>query len=168
MSHAIYTEERAVKINFSFYFSIAIFITGTILGSLVQYYSYFPVLIGSSLLLLLMRDSELIRNLNKLSTEGKISFTPKRSIQIRKSRNGLIFFTTIIFLPLFLAFLLPVPINLTSALGLVFSWPLSTIEEAILIKEIEKKNRKRIYAFTEWIEVIDGIYIKEYGYVLKD
>jgi len=102
-----------------------------------------------------------------LGTTREYKVKPKMSLQKRESNTTQIVTFLLIILPLLALYLAPIPINLSIAIGIVSSWPLSNILIQLLFYIIENNFHGKLYSFIVWEEIDQELYIKEYGFKIK-
>ncbi|QIW23558.1 hypothetical protein EWF20_04895 [Sulfolobus sp. S-194] len=168
MSHATYTdEERLFKLDRIFFISIIIFIILSLISVFINFIAFIIPSIIIAIILLIVREYLFLKAIKILRIAREYKVKPKMSLQKKESNTTQIVTFLLIILPLLALYLVPIPINLSIAIGIVGSWPLSNILIQLLFYTIENSFHGKLYSFIVWEEIDQELYIKEYGFKIK-
>ena len=169
MSRATYTdEERELKFGKAEAFSIAL-VAFLLAFSLYEGFllPYLVTVLALSLPLAAFRKKELLIAYRWLKSGQEYSVENKNSRARRESRVNSLVLTLLFFAPLIALYVLPVPVNLFSALGVASAYPLSNVISFVLVALIERSLEGKVYSFWEIVEVNDEMYVKRFGYRVR-
>lgn len=169
MSRVTYTdEERELKFGKAEAFSLAL-VLFLVAFSLYEGFAL-PYLVSSlalSIPLTAFRKRELLSAYGQLKAGKEYSVENRNSRARRESRTNSLVLILLFFAPLIALYVLPVPINLFSALGVVSAYPLSNVINLILVALMERSLEGKVYSFWEIVEVNNEMYVKRFGYRLR-